>query len=119
MKRQAGMFALCAASLFCVANAAYAKSLQDVATDVSIVAGREIRTGSSPAEVAAFLKMHNFYPTEYSHNYQRMAGHSMSNQDGVFTTDSTQAAFAINMDFQFDERDRLKHYDVDVQKVGE
>ncbi len=119
MNRPAGMLVLCAASLFCAANAAHAKSLEDVATEVSTAAGREIRIGSSPAEVASFLKLHNFYPTEYSHNDQRMAGHSMSNQDGAFTADSTQAAFAINMNFEFDERDRLKHYDVDVQKVGE
>lgn len=115
MKRLAGM-AACACALTLAAQA-HAASEAEMMQAFSAAAEKAIKPGNTPEQVAAFLKSHNFYPTEYAQPKHRMSGYSMYDKDGTFTADATRAAYAANADFSFDERDRLADYRVNVQKV--
>ncbi len=115
MKRLAGT-AACVLALALAAQA-HAASEAEMMHEFSAAAEKAIKPGNTPEQVAAFLKAHNFYPTEYAQAKHRMSGYSMYDKDGAFTPDATRAAFAANADFSFDERDRLASYRVNVQKV--
>ncbi len=106
-------------SLFVAVTPAHATRGGDIKNEICAIAGKEIRKDSTPAEIVTFLKSHHFYPTEYAHQRQRMSGYSMYTGDGTYTTDSMQAVFAVDIDFRFDEHDRLKDYQVDVQQVDQ
>jgi hypothetical protein len=105
-----------ALGLVLAANA-YARNETEIALEISAAAAKAALVGNSPEQVAAFLKARNFYPAEYARAKRKLSGYSMYDKDGSFTPDSTQAVYAANADFSFDERDRLQDYRVSVQKV--
>ncbi len=120
MNRHVKIFVVSVFSL-CVAVSgvpAQAGGQDEIKTEISAAAQRSLQTGSSPAQVAAFLKAQNFYHPEYRSTTRQMSGYSMYSQDGKFTPDSRQAAFSVYLHFNFDERDQLKGYEVSVAEVG-
>ncbi len=117
MKLSAIMRALCASVLLCAAGAAHASSSEEVRQALAAAASREIHPGDTPDQVAAFLKSHHFYASAYTRG-RGIVGHSMFGQDGAFTADSMQAAYAASLKFRFDDKERLQDYQLEVQSVG-
>jgi len=118
MTKQTGMIAIFALGLFSAFGSAYAKSPDEMAKEISASTGKSVRPGATPEQIADYLKAHNFYPSPYARKSRRLSGYSMYMRDGRFTADPLQAAFGAHVSFTFDERDRLKGYNVDVEKVG-
>ncbi len=46
---------------------AHAKTQADMEREIASLTATEIRAGSTPQQISAFLKAHDFYPTEYTH----------------------------------------------------
>jgi hypothetical protein len=116
MRTHAKIVAALALGLLLATNA-HARNETEIAQELSAAAAKAALVGNTPDQVAAFLKSRNFYPGEYARAKRTLSGYSMYDKDGSFTPDSTQAAYAANADFSFDERDRLQDYRVSVQKV--
>lgn len=93
-----------------------ARTQDDLVKELTLAAANEVHVGDTPEQVTAFLKRHKFRHTHYDRGNHSLAGLALYDGTGHMT-DPDHYSFNLGITFAFDERDRLRDYNVSAEKL--
>ncbi len=93
-----------------------ARTQDDLMKELTLVAANEVHVGDTPEQVTAFLKRHKFRHTHYDRGNHSLAGLALYDSTG-YMTDPGHYSFDLSITFAFDERDRLRDYNISAERL--